>query len=118
MTEAGNMTVEHAADEMAGNWKKFDSFAWFRRRELTDPDAWAVAYTHHRPPGLGPTRPEQRWGHHAEARTLHRRRRPRRGVREPQPLGGRPHRRVLDPGVQARRDHRRLPHLPRRRWRP
>lgn len=52
MTEAGQMTLEDAAAEMAGNWKKFDSFAWFRRRELTDPDAWAVVYTHHRDSGL------------------------------------------------------------------
>ena len=52
MTEAGSMTLEDAAAEMAGNWKKFDSFAWFRRRELNDPDAWAVIYTHHRDSGL------------------------------------------------------------------
>jgi len=52
MTEAGQMTLEDAAAEMAGNWKKFDSFAWFRRRELADPDAWAVVYTHHRDSGL------------------------------------------------------------------
>lgn len=52
MTEAGSMTLEDAAAELAGNWKKFDSFAWFRRRELNDPDAWAVIYTHHRDSGL------------------------------------------------------------------
>jgi hypothetical protein len=52
MTEAGQMTLEDAAAEMAGNWKKFGSFAWFRRRELADPDAWAVVYTHHRDSGL------------------------------------------------------------------
>ena len=52
MTEAGTTTLEDAAAEMAGNWKRFDSFAWFRRRELNDPDAWAVIYTHHRDSGL------------------------------------------------------------------
>lgn len=52
MTEAGTLTLEAAAAELAGNWKKFDSFAWFRRRELADPDAWAVVYTHHRDSGL------------------------------------------------------------------
>ena len=52
MTEAGTMTLEDAAAELAGNWKKFDSFAWFRRRELADPDAWAVVYTRHRDSGL------------------------------------------------------------------
>jgi hypothetical protein len=52
MTEAGQMNLEDAAAELVGNWKKFDSFAWFRRRELADPDAWAVVYTHHRDSGL------------------------------------------------------------------
>jgi hypothetical protein len=52
MTEAGTMTIEDAAAEMAGNWKTFDNFAWFRRRGLADPDAWAVVYTHHRDSGL------------------------------------------------------------------
>lgn len=52
MTTTGTMTLEDTAVEMAGNWKKFDSFAWFRRRELADPDAWAVVYTHHRDSGL------------------------------------------------------------------
>jgi hypothetical protein len=52
MTDAGQMTLEDAAAELVGNWKKFDSFAWFRRRELADPDSWAVVYTHHRDSGL------------------------------------------------------------------
>lgn len=52
MTEVGTITLEDAAAEMAGNWKWFDSFAWFRKRELADPDAWAVVYTHHRDSGL------------------------------------------------------------------
>lgn len=52
MTEAGTMTLEEAAVELVGNWKRFGSFAWFRRRELADPDAWAVIYTHHRDSGL------------------------------------------------------------------
>jgi hypothetical protein len=52
MTEAGSMTVEDAAAESAGNWERFESFAWLRRRELADPDAWAVVYTHHRDSGL------------------------------------------------------------------
>lgn len=52
MTEAGQMILEDAAAELVGNWKKFNSFAWFRRPELADPDAWAVVYTHHRDSGL------------------------------------------------------------------
>lgn len=52
MTDVGTMTLEDAANQLAGNWKKFDSFAWFRRQELDDPDSWAVVYTHHRDSGL------------------------------------------------------------------
>lgn len=52
MTGIGTMGVEDAAAETTGNWKKFDSFAWHRRREIDDPDNWAVVYTHHRDSGL------------------------------------------------------------------
>jgi hypothetical protein len=52
MTEAGTMTLEDAARELTGNWKRFESFAWFRRRELDNPDTWAIVYTHHRDSGL------------------------------------------------------------------
>jgi hypothetical protein len=52
MTEAGQMTLDDAAAELVGNWKQFDSFAWFRRRELADPESWAVVYTRHRDSGL------------------------------------------------------------------
>ena len=51
MTTA-TMTVEDAAADMVGNWKKFDSFAWFRRRELDDAESWAIIYTHNRESGL------------------------------------------------------------------
>jgi hypothetical protein len=51
MTTA-TMSLEDAAAEMAGNWKKFDSFAWFRSREIDDPASWAVIYTHTRESGL------------------------------------------------------------------
>lgn len=42
------MTIEDAAKELAGNWRKFDSFAWFRQDELDDPQNWGLVYTHNR----------------------------------------------------------------------
>lgn len=47
-----NMSLRDAAKEAAGNWKRFQCFAWFRRNELNDPDAWAIFYTHNRDSGL------------------------------------------------------------------
>lgn len=41
-----------AAREAAGNWKRFDCFVWFRESDITDPENWAVIYTHHRDSGL------------------------------------------------------------------
>lgn len=52
MTGAGTTVLEEAAVELAGNWKRFESFAWHRRRGVADPDAWAVVYTSHRDSGL------------------------------------------------------------------
>lgn len=52
MTGIGTMGVEDAATELAGNWKTFDSFAWFRRREIDAPEKWAVVYTTQRDSGL------------------------------------------------------------------
>lgn len=40
------------AHELAGNWKRMDSFAWFREREIENSDKWAIVYTHHRESGL------------------------------------------------------------------
>ena len=44
--------IEEAAQKVAGNWKHFDSFVWFRDRELDDADQWSVIYTHNRDSGL------------------------------------------------------------------
>ena len=33
MTMLGEMTLEDAAKEAAGNWQKFESFCWFRERD-------------------------------------------------------------------------------------
>lgn len=47
-----SLYVEEAAVEAAGNWKRFDSFAWFRNTELDKPQDWTIVYTHHRESGL------------------------------------------------------------------
>ena len=44
----GTLELEEAAAKAAGNWKRFDSFVWFRDRELEDADQWSVIYTHNR----------------------------------------------------------------------
>ena len=45
----GNSTiaVDYAAEaqRLAGNWRKFDSFAWHRQYECRNPDQWTVVYT-------------------------------------------------------------------------
>lgn len=46
------MKLSEAAKQAAGNWQKFDSFAWFRRSELEEPEKWAIIYTHNRDSGL------------------------------------------------------------------
>jgi hypothetical protein len=52
MSMIGEMTLEDAAKEAAGNWRKFDSFCWFREDEIDDRDSWAIIYTHNRDSGL------------------------------------------------------------------
>lgn len=48
----GELDLDEAAKVAAGNWKKFDSFVWFRADDLDDAENWAVIYTHHRDSGL------------------------------------------------------------------
>jgi hypothetical protein len=48
----GEMTLEEAASQAAGNWKRYSSFCWDRLREIDDPEDWAIIYTHHRDSGL------------------------------------------------------------------
>jgi len=48
----GEMTLENAAQQAAGNWQKFQCFVWDRARDLDDSDQWAIVYTHHRDSGL------------------------------------------------------------------
>lgn len=52
MTMLGEMTLEDAAREAAGNWRKFNCFCWDRGRDLDDADDWAIVYTHNRDSGL------------------------------------------------------------------
>ena len=51
-THLGDMTIEEAATESAGNWRDFDCFVWWRDREIEDSDQWMIHYTHHRDSGL------------------------------------------------------------------
>jgi hypothetical protein len=44
--------LHEAAQQAAGNWQQFDSFVWWRKREIDDPQNWAIFYTQHRDSGL------------------------------------------------------------------
>ena len=37
----GEMTLEEAAKEAAGNWQHFTCFCWHRTSELKDAENWA-----------------------------------------------------------------------------
>ncbi len=52
MPTLGMLDLEDAAEKAAGNWQRFDSFVWFRDRDLEDADQWAIIYTHNRDSGL------------------------------------------------------------------
>ena len=51
-TDIGLLSVEEAAQQMAGNWRDFRNFAWSRRNAFVDAEQWGIAYTHHRDSGL------------------------------------------------------------------
>jgi len=44
----GELELESAAKEAAGNWRHFECFAWHRASDLDDADNWCLVYTHHR----------------------------------------------------------------------
>jgi hypothetical protein len=48
----GELDLEEAAKQAAGNWQSFNCFVWFPPDELHDSDQWAIIYTHHRDSGL------------------------------------------------------------------
>ena len=44
----GELDLESAAKEAAGNWRDFDSVLLAPEKEIESPDDWAIMYTHHR----------------------------------------------------------------------
>lgn len=44
----GELDLEDAAQEAAGNWQEWGSFAWFRDSDLEKPEDWFIYYGHHR----------------------------------------------------------------------
>jgi hypothetical protein len=52
MSSIGTMDLEEAAKVAAGNWMRFESFVWWRRREMDDAADFAILYTHNRDSGL------------------------------------------------------------------
>lgn len=47
----GELSIEEAAQEAAGNWKDFNCFVWYRD-DIPDADNWSIIYTKHRDSGL------------------------------------------------------------------
>lgn len=47
----GELTIEEAAHDIVGNWKRFQCFIWYRD-DIPDADNWAILYTHNRDSGL------------------------------------------------------------------
>lgn len=52
MSSIAGMDLEEAAKAAAGNWKRFDSFVWWRSREIFDAGNHAIIYSSHRDSGL------------------------------------------------------------------
>jgi hypothetical protein len=48
----GELDLEAAAKQAAGNWQHFSCFCWDRERVLDDPEHWAIIYTHNRDSGI------------------------------------------------------------------
>ena len=51
-TTIGELDLESAAKEAAGNWQHFDSFWWHHSNEIEDADQFCIVYTNHRDSGL------------------------------------------------------------------
>jgi len=52
MRDLGELSLEEAAKQAAGNWREFHCFVWWRKDDLPDADKWAIVYTHNRDSGL------------------------------------------------------------------
>jgi hypothetical protein len=50
--QLGELTLEEAATNAAGNWQDFTCFVWWRAKEMNDAQDWAIIYTHNRDSGL------------------------------------------------------------------
>jgi len=48
----GELDLETAAKQAAGNWLRFECFIWDRERDLDDANHWCITYTHNRDSGL------------------------------------------------------------------
>lgn len=49
--QLGELELDEAAKQAAGNWQSFQCFIWYRD-DIEDSDNWAIIYTHHRDSGL------------------------------------------------------------------
>ncbi|MCH7685319.1 MAG: hypothetical protein IH899_01325 [Planctomycetes bacterium] len=47
----GDLNLEEAAEQAAGNWQNFECFVWYRD-DIEDAENWAIIYTHNRDSGL------------------------------------------------------------------
>ncbi len=52
ITHLGELTLEEAAQQSAGNWRTWECFVWWRDEDLESPEDWMIHYTHHRDSGL------------------------------------------------------------------
>ncbi len=52
MGAIGEMTLEEAAREAAGNWKSWTCFVWDREPDIDASENWSIIYTHNRDSGL------------------------------------------------------------------
>jgi hypothetical protein len=52
MSSIAGLGIEEAANQAAGNWRKFECFAWHRAYDLDDPDSFTIWYTKNRDSGL------------------------------------------------------------------
>ena len=52
MRDLGELPLEDAAKQAAGNWRQFSCFWWRRANDLEKPEDWAILYTHNRDSGL------------------------------------------------------------------
>lgn len=48
MKDLGQYELEDAAEDLAGNWRKWEAFGWLRMDELDDAHDWGIIYTSNR----------------------------------------------------------------------